>query len=213
MTLGTRWRDMAPEQIDTFLGMIHRRCDGLQKLIDKILTGARLEAGREIPMNLEPIDVAGVLRRIAAEFSDVSPRHEIVVVAGEAWATADPVALDQVLGLLTENALKYSPDGGQVRLEAERRGSQLLVRVEDHGVGMNAEAIEHAFEPYYRASRGNAQRAGGVGLGLSIARHLVRRQGGDISVVSAEGIGSVFTFTLHAAEAPATVSTPEAVSR
>ena len=215
MTLGTRWRDMSPGQIDTFLGMIHRRCDGLQKLVDKILTGARLEAGREVPVSLEPVDVSGVLRRIAAEFADASPRHEIAVATHDVWANADPAALDQVLGLLTENAIKYSPDGGQIRLEATRRGDEIVVRVEDHGVGMDAEAREHAFEPYYRASRGNAQRAGGVGLGLSIARHLVQREGGEISVTSVEGAGSVFTFTLAAVEAPsnAPADLPEKVTR
>lgn len=203
MTLGMRWRQMDPEQVDTFLGMIHRRCDGLSKLIEKILVGARLEAGREVPMAPAPIEVAGLLRRIAAEFADASPHHSIEVsVPPGAWVSADPQGADQILGLLTENAIKYSPDGGEIRLEAEMRSSDVVVRVADRGIGMSEEDREHVFEPYFKASRGDAQGYAGVGLGLSIARHLVLRLGGDIWVTSEPGVGSVISFTLPRTEPP-----------
>jgi signal transduction histidine kinase len=203
MTLGMRWRDMDAPQVDMFLGMIHRRCDGLSKLIEKILIGARLEAGREVPITPAPLEVAGLLRRIAAEFGDASPHHRIeVAVPAGAWVSADPQAVDQILGLLTENAIKYSPDGGEIRLEAEVRDADVLVRVTDSGIGMAEEDCRHAFEPYFKASRGDTQAFGGVGLGLSIARHLVHRHGGEIWVTSSPDVGSVFGFTLPRAEPP-----------
>jgi len=197
VTLGMRWRTMSAEQVDQFLGIIHRRCDGLSKLIERILLGARLEAGREVTLNAVPTDVLGSLRAITSEFKDVSPKHPVLLAAPEdVWVNADPEALDQILGLLLENAIKYSPEGGEVRVAAIDGPRSVAISVSDHGVGMNAEDREHIFEPYFRASRGNANGFGGVGLGLSIVRHLVERSGGAITVESTPGQGSTFTITL-----------------
>jgi signal transduction histidine kinase len=197
VTLGMRWRTMSAEQVDQFLGIIHRRCDGLSKLTERILLGARLEAGREVALNPVPIDVLGSLRAITSEFKDVSPKHPVLLAAGEGvLVNADPEALDQILGLLLENAIKYSPEGGEVRVAAIDGPRSVAISVSDHGVGMTAEDREHIFEPYFRASRGDSNRFGGVGLGLSIVRHLVERSGGAISVESTPGQGSTFTITL-----------------
>lgn len=205
MTLGVRWRDMEPDQVDQFLGIVHRRCDDLGTLIERILLGARLEAGQEIALAPEVHDLAGTLRRIAMEFAAVSPRHTIVADVPEVvWASYDERSLDQVLGLLVENAIKYSPDGGRITVSARQDDDGVLLGVADHGVGIDAEDLEHIFDPYFKASRGDTAVAGGVGLGLSIARHLVRRHGADLHVVSTPGDGTSFWFRLPAAEPPAT---------
>jgi len=204
VTLGMRWRTMSAEQVDQFLGIIHRRCDGLSKLIERILLGARLEAGREVALNPAPTDVLGSLRAITSEFKDVSPKHPVLLAApADVWVNADPEALDQVLGLLLENAIKYSPEGGEVRVTALDGPRSVAISVSDHGVGMSAEEREHIFEPYFRASRGNSNPFGGVGLGLSIVRHLVERSGGAITVESTPGHGSTFTITLPKIASPA----------
>ena len=203
VTLGMRWRTMSAEQVDQFLGIIHRRCDGLSKLIERILLGARLEAGREVALNPVPVEVLGSLRATTSEFKDVSPKHPVLLAAPEnVWVNADPEALDQVLGLLLENAIKYSPEGGEVRVSALDGPSSVAISISDHGVGMSAEDREHIFEPYFRAARGDSNRFGGVGLGLSIVRHLVERSGGAISVESAPGEGSTFTITLPKVASP-----------
>jgi signal transduction histidine kinase len=197
VTLGMRWRTMSAEQIDQFLGIIHRRCDGLSKLIERILLGARLEAGREVGLSPAPTDVLGSLRAITSEFKDVSPRHPVLLAAPEdVWVNADPEALDQIVGLLLENAIKYSPDGGEVRVSAIDGPHAVTVSVSDHGVGMTPEEQEHIFDPYFRAARGDANRFSGVGLGLSIVRHLVQRSGGEIAVDSTPGLGTTFTFSV-----------------
>jgi signal transduction histidine kinase len=208
VTLGMRWRTMSAEQIDQFLGIIHRRCDGLSKLIDRILLGARLEAGREVALNPKPTDVLGALRAITSEFKDVSPRHRVLLAAPEnVWVDVDPEALDQVLGLLLENAIKYSPAGGDVRVTAIDGPRVVTISVSDCGLGMTEDDIHHIFDPYFRAARGDSNRFGGVGLGLSIARHLVHGSGGEIRVESTPGLGTTFSFTLPRIEstiAPAT---------
>jgi signal transduction histidine kinase len=194
---------MSAEQVDQFLGIIHRRCDGLSKLIERILLGARLEAGREVALNPVPTDVLGSLRAITSEFKDVSPRHPVLLAAPEnVLVNADPEALDQIFGLLLENAIKYSPEGGEVRVAAIDGPRSVAISVSDHGVGMTAEEREHIFEPYFRAARGDSSRFGGVGLGLSIVRHLVERSGGTITVESAPDDGSTFTITLPKIASP-----------
>ncbi|TMK81197.1 MAG: hypothetical protein E6G46_08235 [Actinobacteria bacterium] len=201
--LKTPWRTMSAEQVDQFLGIIHRRCDGLSKLIERILLGARLEAGREVALNPVPTDVLGSLRAITSEFKDVSPKHPILLAAPEnVWVDADPEALDQIFGLLLENAIKYSPEGGEVRIAAIDGPRSVSISISDHGVGMSAEERAHIFEPYFRAARGDSSRFGGVGLGLSIVGHLVDRSGGTITVESTPGDGSTFTITLPKVVAP-----------
>jgi signal transduction histidine kinase len=201
VTLGMRWRTMSAEQIDQFLGIIHRRCDGLSKLIDRILLGARLEAGREVVLNPQPTDLLGSLRAITSEFKDVSPRHPLLLAAPQdVWVEVDPEALDQIVGLLLENAIKYSPEGGEVRIAAIDGPRTVTISVSDHGVGMAQDDLRHIFDPYFRAARGDSNRFGGVGLGLSIARHLVEGSGGEIRVESTPGAGATFSFTLPRVE-------------
>ena len=208
VTLGMRWRTMSAEQIDQFLGIIHRRCDGLSKLIERILLGARLEAGREVALSPTPTDVLGSLRAITSEFKDVSPRHPVLLAAPEnVWVNADPEALDQILGLLLENAIKYSPEGGEVRVSAIDGPRTVTIAVSDHGVGMTEEEQEHIFDPYFRAARGDANRFSGVGLGLSIVRHLVQRSGGEIAVESTPGVGTTFTFSVPKVGSPLSPAT------
>jgi signal transduction histidine kinase len=210
VTLGMRWRTMKPEQIDQFLGIIHRRCDGLSKLIERILLGARLEAGREIATNPVPTELTGALRAITSEFEDVSPKHPIALNGADGtWVNVDPDALDQVFGLLLENAIKYSPDGGEVAVRARSHNGSVVVDVSDHGVGISPADLQHIFDPYYRASRSDSGRYSGVGLGLSIVKHLVQRSGGDVTVDSTPGQGTTFTVTLPKCEPPKQVAAVE----
>ena len=203
LTLGTRWRTMEPEQVDAFLSIIHRRSDGLGKLIERVLIGARLDAGRELRFETSPVRIAGAVDQIVADFGDASPRHSFAVsVPADLWATADPDAFEQTLGLLLENAIKYSPDGGAVSIDARVAGAMVEVLVRDHGIGISSEDVGHIFEPYYKASRGDAQRFAGVGLGLAIARRLTLEQGGDMRVTSEPGAGSVFSFSLPRCDPP-----------
>lgn len=213
VTLGTRWRDLPEGTVDELLGMIHRRCESLGKLVDRVLIGARLDAGHEIPVHPGPIDMHGLLQQTATEFSESCPRHNLIVDAPDGLrARVDPHAIDQILGMLVENALKYSPGGGRIRLAARPVDGCVALRVGDQGVGISPEDLDHIFEPYYRANREDNHGFGGVGLGLSIVRHLVEANGGDIGVRSMPGRGTAFTIVLPGAEGvfPPTDGIPDA---
>ena len=201
VTLGMRWRTMSAEQVDQFLGIIHRRCDGLSKLIERILLGARLEAGREVALYPVPTDVLGSLRAITSEFKDVSPKHPVLLAAPEdVWVNADPEALDQVLGLLLENAIKYSPEGGHVEVEASEQDGGVRFSVRDEGLGIDPEDQDRIFEKFYRADPQMVRGVGGTGLGLYICKELVSRMGGRIWVEPNGDKGSAFFFELQTAE-------------
>jgi CheY-like chemotaxis protein/anti-sigma regulatory factor (Ser/Thr protein kinase) len=128
--------------------------------------------------------------------------HEFTVVlpSQPIWVDADPVRLAQVLSNLLNNACKYTPDGGKIRLAAERAGPTVTITVSDDGIGIAAEQLPRLFNLFAQAAPAARRvQRGGLGIGLALARALVEMQGGTIEVASeGEGRGSRFTVTLPA---------------
>ncbi len=104
--------------------------------------------------------------------------------------------IEQVLVNLLDNAIKYTPAGGEVRMVAEKSGDAAVVRVEDTGIGIMPEDVPRIFERFYRVDKARSRQSGGTGLGLSIVKHIVEAHGGQVRVESEIGHGSVFSFTL-----------------
>ncbi len=111
-------------------------------------------------------------------------------------ARADPRALDRVLSNLVDNAVKYVPEGGWIRLAARTEDGRLRVSVSDSGPGIEPRHLPRLFERFYRVDAGRSREVGGTGLGLSIVKNLVEAMGGRIWVESAPNRGTTFTFTL-----------------
>ena len=103
--------------------------------------------------------------------------------------------LYQIIFNLVENGIKYNRPGGTLHIEALRDGDNAVLRITDTGVGVPEESISHLFERFYRVDKARARKSGGSGLGLSIVRNMVERNGGTICVSSVLGEGSVFTVT------------------
>ena len=110
--------------------------------------------------------------------------------------TGDRNRLSQVLYNLTDNAMKYTQDGGSVQVSLTGEGEELVWRVRDNGVGIPLEDQEHIFDRFYRVDKARSRETGGTGLGLSIVRQLVNMHGGTVSVESEPGAGSCFTVRL-----------------
>jgi signal transduction histidine kinase len=195
----------AEEERQTFLGYIASEAQRLTSIVDTLLGVARLDAG-DMQVELAPTDVSSVVTEVvmSAEQASANGHRFVVDVQDEPLAaSADREKLRQVLANLVDNAVKFSPDGATVTVEARQAGGAVEVRVVDEGIGVPADERERIFRKFHRAE-GSARGRPGTGLGLFIARGLVDAMGGRIWVDSAEGQGSSFAFELPlAAEAAA----------
>ena len=181
--------------------LILRQVDRMNRLVTDLLDVTRVEAGR-FDLHLERGDIRDVVRETAALFEAASEKHEIrLELPREPVITEhDPARIAQVLSNLVSNAIKYSPEGGPVDIRLRVKDGDALIEVSDRGLGVPEEELETIFQPFRRSS-GARGEIPGVGLGLSVARRLVRAHGGDIEVESELGRGSTFRVVLPLGEA------------
>ncbi len=181
------------------LAVIDRQVDRLSRLVQQTLESSRLrlDAGHG---RLERFDLSALADEIVAGMRAGSPRHALRVRADHpAPVLGDRDRIGRVLTCLVDNAVRFSPSGGEVEASVEATDGQVTVAVRDHGVGIPRERQAHLFERFYRAHAGTPQDYGGLGVGLDLAREIVRRHGGRIWFESAPGAGSTFHFSLPAA--------------
>ena len=176
----------------------------LRRLCADLVAAAQARAGG-LAVARRPLDLAGLVRdaveRFAIPRNAAARGHRITCrVAGPLPGEYDAARLEQVLTNLLGNALKYSPEGGEVAVEARRAGSEARVSVRDHGIGVAEEERERLFQPFYRAGNAGAGSPEGLGLGLAISRDIVEAHGGRLWVEAAPGGGSVFHLALPLTE-------------
>jgi two-component system phosphate regulon sensor histidine kinase PhoR len=188
-----------PDSARRFVELIVRNAERLQNLVDDMLALSRIEA-REVQLASEVLDANAVAERVVSQHS---PRAQLKRIAlsyqpGMPAVRADRRALEHVLGNLIDNALKYCPEGAQVRVGASRDNGFVRLSVCDNGPGIAPRHLERLFERFYRVDAGRSRELGGTGLGLAIVKHLVEAMGGTVAVQSRVGAGSTFSFTLPA---------------
>lgn len=169
------------------------------RLIEDLLDVARITSGK-LHLERAPVDLRGIVEGsidVARADADTKAIRLVLVADAErCMVDGDAARLQQVLGNLLGNAVKFTPEGGTVTVEIAVRGAYVTVAVQDSGRGISTEELPHIFEPFQQADEG-AAREGGLGLGLAISRHLVELHGGKIAAESAgDGCGSRFTVTL-----------------
>ncbi len=189
-----------PEVATRFLQTIQRNSERLQFLIEDLLTISELESGR-IKMNLQSVRLHSLVDRV---MEDLKPQAESRQVAlsnhvPELVARADSDRLQQVLGNLIGNAIKYGRNDGHVGITGQLvDGNIIELCVQDDGPGIPAESLERVFERFYRVDKARSREQGGTGLGLSIVKHIVQSHGGKVWAKSEPGKGAAFYFTLPA---------------
>ncbi len=187
------------KQQKEFLGIIYRESDRLAKLIDDLLDLSRIESGK-MAMALMPADLLPAVKRASAilekQAAVKSIRITVDIPAGTPRILADESRLSQVILNLLDNAVKYTPEGGEVRISAVPDGAFVRVDVSDTGAGIPETDIPRIFERFYRVDKARSRELGGTGLGLSIVKHIVQAHGGQVWVKSAPGDGSTFSFTI-----------------
>jgi two-component system phosphate regulon sensor histidine kinase PhoR len=176
-----------PESAQGFLDVIVRHARRLQSLVDDLADLSRFE-GEELQLELTPVS-AGVLVDEVVRGLEAQSKAKGLTVACTGLGEAPPVmaearALEQVMVNLVDNAIKYTPEGGEVRVDVTPKEREVLIEVANTGPGISAKHLPRVFERFYRVDAGRSRELGGTGLGLSIVKHLVAKIGGGITVYS-----------------------------
>ncbi|HET9017674.1 MAG TPA: GAF domain-containing protein [Thermomicrobiaceae bacterium] len=188
-----------PERLSTAISRLSRAVSRLDLLVRDLVDVSRLQAGR-LALRREPVDLVSLAHEVMGRFADEEgpearhPHRFVVEAPGPVTGLWDPVRLDQVLANLVGNAVKYSPDGGRIRVTVRPQADDAELVIWDEGVGIDPADQGRLFQPFERGS--GAEAFEGTGLGLFIARQIVEQHGGTLTFVSEPGRGSAFTVRL-----------------
>jgi PAS domain S-box-containing protein len=174
-----------------------RQAERLERLIDDLLDVSRIDSGR---LAIEPLAL-NLCDLVAEQVRDAERQpstHPLTLMQPDdaVWVLADPLRVGQVLSNLLSNALKYSPSDTPIEIRVDPSGPQAVVSVHNEGEGIASAERDRVFERFYRAEGGLTSSAGGVGLGLYIARRLTEAMGGQLSLATEPGRGCTFSFSL-----------------
>ncbi len=188
-----------PEKAARYVRVCREKADALERLVSDLFSYTRTEYLEEVPRP-EPLDLSELLRRTV---EGLQPQAEVkgVRLGLEGsdhldLVSGDPVLLMRAVENVLDNAVRYTPAGGEVRVSWERRENHVVFFVSDTGPGIPPEDLPHLFTPLFRGEGSRNRRTGGAGLGLTIARRLLRAHGGDLTAASPPGGGAVFTGSL-----------------
>ncbi|MDI9498676.1 MAG: ATP-binding protein [Bacillota bacterium] len=193
-----RWGKSEPAVRDEAIAAIRSEAGRMSSLVDRLLQLSRMDAGRTA-LRLETVSLPDLIERCAeAQRVLHGGRLQIETETEPLAVTGDPLLLGEVLGILADNACRYTPDGGHIRLACRRADGAVLLTVRDNGIGIEADTLPHLFEPFRRGERARAHNAGGSGLGLAIARRILDLHGARIRVASEVGEGTLMTVEFPA---------------
>jgi signal transduction histidine kinase len=196
----------SPEAIPRVVAMMDRQLGHLVNLVDDLLDVSRVSRGK-ITLKTERVAVSAVIESALETSRPLVERgnHKLTVTApGQPlWLDADPTRISQVISNIVNNAAKYTPDGGEIRIFAERVAERVEIRVADNGIGIATAMQPRVFELFAQVGDSLDRAQGGLGIGLSLAKKLVELHGGSITVESdGPGRGATFTVQLPLAQAP-----------
>ncbi|HET9015850.1 MAG TPA: ATP-binding protein, partial [Thermomicrobiaceae bacterium] len=187
-----------PERLRQGLSTIDAATTRMMRQINELIDLARTEAGQDLTLEREPTDLVALVEEVVSEYRHAASRHrfELELGAVELRGEWDRDRLHRVVSNLVGNAIKYSPDGGTVRISLEAEpaptAEHAVLRVRDEGIGIPADDIPYIFDRFRRAT--NAQGIDGTGIGLASVRAIVEQHGGTVDVTSTAGAGSTFTI-------------------
>ena len=180
-----------------FLLNISEESTKLERIVEHLLDLGRIESGR-LRLDKQPTDLERLVANAIKSMEALSTRHRLTshFPAEPLVAAVDAKRVEQVLRNLLDNAIKYSPEGGTITVQAYADNVQILLAVSDEGIGIPAEEWERVFERFHRVENEITRRMRGAGLGLAVCQGIVEAHGGRIWVESQPGAGSTFCFTL-----------------
>jgi two-component system phosphate regulon sensor histidine kinase PhoR len=202
-TILSEGQNLPQEKLVHFTEVIHSHAERLAHLISDLLTLSRIESGA-IPLEPVAVTILSAVNRVTHLLDQKARAKEITLVTKDSLVTmpeiqADPDKLEQILINYLDNAIKFTPTGGTVTIDATDLGDRVRIDVTDTGIGIPPKDIARIFERFYRVDTARSRELGGTGLGLSIVKHIVQAHGGSVAVESTPGKGSTFSFTMRKA--------------
>jgi len=191
--------DMDAETVKEFVGDIGNEADRLNRMTQKLLSLTRIESQED--SDCEIVFIAPTLDRVIRMLKGIAQENQISLeteILQDCSILIIEDDLYQIIFNLVENGIKYNVTGGMLKVTVERQDDNAIVKVRDTGVGIPEESLGHLFERFYRVDKARSRKSGGSGLGLSIVRNMVERNGGSIQVESILGEGSLFTLSFPA---------------
>ncbi|MGI6114887.1 ATP-binding protein [Luoshenia tenuis] len=188
-----------PEMTHEFLSDVDQEIDRLNNIINDLLSLAKADASH-VENRLSRVNLKDLLQATLHNLEPLAQRKQIdmemVLPEGELTLQSDPIRLQQAISNIIDNAIKYTPEQGSVRIEAAQQGARIVIWVQDTGYGISPEDQKHIFDRFYRVDKARSRATGGTGLGLAIVKQIITGLGGSIRVESQEGEGSTFTVEL-----------------
>jgi PAS domain S-box-containing protein len=197
--------DLTDEMLERSLRRIDHASDRLAGLVRELLDVSKITAGN-LPLRLRSLDVTELVREVVGRYQEHLSSHLLLdIVVKPVMVSADPERIEQVLTNLLDNAVKYSPDGPELRVRLQPKARGVLLEVSDRGIGLPPAAAARIFEPFSRAANAEQRQITGMGLGLYICRNIVEQHYGRIWARS-EGEGAGTTMCVWLPEPNATLT-------
>lgn len=188
--------DVSPNDRQEMTEIISRQTDQLTRMVGDFLDASRIESG-QLELKKNPQDLRNLVRDSVLLHQKISDRHQFKMSFSpeSVECNCDPMRISQVINNLLSNAIKYSPNGGNIQISVSTENAQAVLRVSDEGIGIAKEDQDKIFEPFQRTKL-TKETIPGVGLGLSVSKHIIEKHGGSISIDSSVGQGTTFTIKL-----------------
>lgn len=194
--------DLDRTTLELFLGKANKNADRLGQIVSDLDTITKYESGFLV-LDQQPFDLLGLVNEVV-ESLELQAREknitlQVLASPGEYLVMGDRARLSQVVTNLGYNSIRYGNENGNTRFRLSNTGEKVMFEVADNGIGIPSEHLGRVFERFYRVDKHRNRATGGSGLGLSICKHIVEAHGENIGVISTEGAGSVFSFSLKCA--------------
>jgi len=188
------------ENARRFLGIIRRQAQGLSNTINDLLELSELESVEGDELRMMEFDIRELIDEIVAGFGNAAQARGQKLLVGQKGAdmrvTGDRLKIEHALTNIIDNAVKYTPEGGEIKAHIRERKASLEISVSDTGIGIPVKHLGRVFERFYRVDKARSRSVGGTGLGLAIVKHTVALHGGSVKIDSEPGKGTVVTISL-----------------
>jgi two-component system, OmpR family, phosphate regulon sensor histidine kinase PhoR len=188
-----------PDTTRHYFHLMQEQTSRMRRLVDDLLMLSRLESSQSMPQEVD-VDIPSMLRMVLTEGQSLSAgKHQLTLeVEASLHLNGASEELHSAFGNLVTNAVRYTPDGGEIRLKWELRGSAAVFSVRDSGIGIEPQHLSRLTERFYRVDSSRSRATGGTGLGLSIVKHILTRHQARLEIESEFGKGSVFSVVFPA---------------